>query len=334
MFEEYNKCCDGCLSISASEERPASPSLKAAIEGPPAKSEKTGNVSLTSTDSAKMDGHAVDFKSDTNSSSNSKGFGKELCYGYGGCSNWAHVYDWGALCNGCSLQACVDACNRHSDCHYFGYGGHWNQVCYRLKGGCQIESSAHWQIMYKMVRVTGGWGQTHTISSKDEYEFESGWSSRVTTEVSRATQSSLETGFTLFGQGATGSVTASKSHMVSQTTTTDIQRHQLQKWKQTWTNKDGGYIWTWLWHVRPGTEPLLIITTSKRAQSDVSPNCLPEMQADRHYRTCKPGGWIAHNQPPPCIDQHLGCPTWKNYCEDPHYGHFMTTNCRKSCGKC
>lgn len=264
---------------------------------------------------------------------------KEAYYGSGGCSNWKHVYDhtlWngGNLCNGCSLQQCVAACNRRSDCFYFGYGGHYHNRCFRMKGQCAVARSNNWQFMYKMVRVEGGWVQTHTISSNSHYETEKGWSKHVSTNIRRATESTVSAGFTVFGSYGTGSVSGSSSVSMSRSTSTDIRRHTLQKIKHHFQIGHGGYLFTWVWRVHPGTEQSRTVTTGFRVQSDVAPNCLPGYQADRKYQNCRSGGQIGHNKPPSCRDKYSNCRHWARWHCHNRYRQWMSQNCPKSCKKC
>lgn len=208
-------------------------------------------------------------------------------YGDGMCSNANEVRWGGWVWSPTTMSECAAACNRpFPGCYYFAFDLR-NQSCHLLQGRCHVIPNDHSTTnQYYMVRVDGQWSQTDTISTSSTYTLKRGWSRNVTETDSRAVQTAASAGFS-FG---TGSVSGSVSKKVTSSTVSEINSVHEHTVSHNFTIEHGRYLWTWVWHVQSGSHTIDRIHTRFVVQSDVSPRCLPEYQADGTYQTCLPGG--------------------------------------------
>lgn len=210
------------------------------------------------------------------------------------CTNWQYIYDLNPLCSECDLSQCTSACNQLSDCYYVSWGGTSPNMCYRLTAMCLWEPPGpFWQWHYMMVKVVGGWMQTHTVSTSSDYTVKVGWSRSVTNSVATAVDTSASAGFSFIGAKLTGSAEGSVSYSVAKSTVEEINKLVEVTESHTYTIEHGGYLWTWVWYVQSGNQPINHIHTHFKVQSDVSPKCLPQYQLDRTYQNCSPEGKLS-----------------------------------------
>jgi len=154
------------------------------------------------------------------------------------------------------------------------------------------------------VAVEGHWSTLRSVSAKQTISISYGYSSNVQTFdlVSVYQSSMVEASAGFIYKGIFGSASASSSAASSVVSTTYINTAVdfNMTWTAEWTNKDGSYLYQWVWTIKFGGNGDRTcqgvadaqIGTQKIVQADKTPSCLPGYNMDGNYTQCYPEGLL------------------------------------------